>query len=111
MNRTQKYLLDLNSVLNLYYIECRYNEDDEKWKGTFVGYPIHSKEMKPYCIKFIEYPYGNYIWIHVYNYFYKITFPFLKDVRNFKKTTLVKLLCKQEDIPSDLEFIIIKYCF
>ena len=82
-------------------------ENDEKWKGTFVGYPIHSEERKPYCIKFIEYPYGNHIWIHAYNYFYQITFPFLKQVRNFEKTTLVKLLCKQEDIPTELEFIII----
>jgi len=114
MNRVQKYLLDLNNVLDLYYIECRYNEDDEKWKGTFVGYRTHSGERKPYCIRFIEYPYGNHIWIHAYNYFYKITFPFLKDVRKIlqdKKTTLVKLLCKQEDIPTELEIIIIKFCF
>ena len=110
MNSVQKYLLDLNSD-SIYYIECRYNEDDEKWKGTFVGYRTHSEERKPYCIRFIEYPYGNHIWIHAYNYFYKITFPFLKQVRNFEKTTLVKLLCKQEDIPTELEFIIINYCF
>ena len=72
-----------------------------------LGFILH-------CIKFIEYPYGNHIWIHAYNYFYKITFPFLKDVRKIlqdKKTTLLKLLCKQEDIPTELEIIIIKFCF
>lgn len=110
MNLTQKYLLDLHSD-SIYYIECRYNENDEEWKGTFIGYPIHSEERKPYCIKFIEYPYGNHIWIHAYNYFYKITFPFLKDIRNFEKTTLLKILCKQEDIPLEVENVIINFCF
>ena len=110
MDFTQKYLLDLESY-SLYYIECKYNEENKKCKGFFTGYPIHSYERKPYCIKFIEYTTGNNNWIHVYNHFYKITFPFLKEVRNFKKTILVKLLCKQNDIPIELEIIIIEYCF
>ena len=51
-------------------------------------------------IRYIDF--GNHI---------KKTKEVLKDVRNFKKTTLVKVLCKQENIPTDLEFIIIKFCF
>ena len=106
-------LSSLNSRLNISLDNPQINgiRLREKWKGTFVGYPIHSEERKPYCIRFIEYPYGNHIWIHAYNYFYQITFPFLKQVRNFEKTTLVKLLCKQEDIPTELEIIIINFCF
>ena len=47
----------------------------------------------------------------MYNYFYKITFPFLKDIRNFEKTTLLKILCKQKNMPTEIEIIIIKFCF
>ncbi len=111
MNYTQKYLLDLTPFV-LYFVKYKYDEDDKPSKGTFLGYPAPSdlQQKKPYCLVFIN-SRNEKKFIHVYNDFYQITFPFLKQVRNFEKTTLLKILCKQEDIPFEIENIIINYCF
>ena len=111
MNYTQKYLLDLTPFI-LYFVKYKYNEDDKPSKGTFLGYPAPSdlQQKKPYCLVFIN-SRNEKKFVHVYNDFYQITFPFLKQVRNFEKTTLLKILCRQEDIPFEIENIIINYCF
>ena len=108
---TQKYLLDLRPLF-LYFVKCKYDEDDKPSKGTFLGYlaPIHLQQVKPYCLIFINST-NEKKFIHTYNDFYKITLPFLHQVRNFEKTVLLKILCKQEDIPFEIENVIIKYCF
>ena len=49
--------------------------------------------------------------IHTYNEFYKISLPFLNQVRNFEKTVLLKMICKLTELPVEIENAILNYCF
>ena len=108
---TQKYLLDLRP-LYLYFVKCKYDEDDKPSKGTFLGYlaPIHLQQVKPYCLVFIN-SINEKKFIHTYNEFYKVSFPFLNQVRNFEKTVQLKLICKLTELPVEIENVILNYCF
>ena len=87
--------LDIFGNFNVTFIDDRdYFDEPPEWVLE------EEKLQKEEEIRYIDF--GNHI---------KKTKEVLKDVRNFKKTTLVKLLCKQEDIPTELEIIIIKFCF
>ena len=90
LNPFGNYNVDLENV----YIKYGEWVESEEW--VLEEEKLQEEEE----IRYIDF--GNHI---------KKTKEVLKDVRNFKKTTLVKVLCKQENIPTDLEFIIIKFCF